>query len=56
MLRVQVEINERGRARTAQVNGRAPASLQRCIERSAMRISVSPPDTGTVTATWSLDL
>ena len=55
-LSLEVVIDERGRARTARVSGAAPGSLQRCLESAALRITVTPPDTGTVTATWKVSL
>jgi hypothetical protein len=33
-----------------------PSSLQRCVENASLRITVPPPDTGTVTATWKVSL
>jgi hypothetical protein len=55
-LTITVEIDERGRARDARASGQAPAALRACVASAAQRISVTPPDTGTVTATWKVSL
>jgi hypothetical protein len=56
VLNLEIVIDERGRTRSARVGGEAPGSLQRCLESAALRITVPPPDTGTVTATWKVSL
>jgi len=53
---VEVVVDERGRARSARVTGAVPSSLKTCLEATARKLSVPPPDTGTVTATWKLAL
>jgi hypothetical protein len=55
-LTVEIEIDERGRARSARVTGDAPVALKGCIEKAAQRISVAPPDTGTVVASWKVSV
>jgi serine/threonine protein kinase len=55
-LTITVEIDERGRARDARAAGQAPATLRSCVAGAARRISVTAPDTGTVTATWKVSL
>jgi hypothetical protein len=56
-LRIEVDIDERGRARSPRSVGAAPAELARCVTQIAAKlVSGSPPDTGTVKASFTLGL
>lgn len=55
-LSLEVLVDERGRAREVTATGAAPKALRRCIESAARRLTVPPPDTGTVTATWKVSI
>ncbi len=55
-LKVEIEIDERGRARSAIVTGDAPAALKRCIQAAALHMVVAPPDTGLVVASWKASI
>jgi hypothetical protein len=54
-LEVQIEIDEHGRARGAQVHGAALPGLGTCVAQAASRLAADrPPDTGTVKASWKV--
>jgi hypothetical protein len=54
-LEVEVEIDEHGRARGAQVHGAPLPELGTCVAQTASRLAADrPPDTGTVKASWKV--
>jgi serine/threonine protein kinase len=54
-LEVEIEIDEHGRARDAQVNGAQLPNLGACVAQAAARLAADrPPDTGRVKASWKV--
>jgi hypothetical protein len=54
-VKIDVEFDERGRARRAQADGGALPGLDACVSQVAGRVATGQaPDTGTVKATWAV--
>ena len=54
-VQIEVDFDEYGRARSAKAKGGALPGLDRCMQEVADKLATSsPPDTGTVKASWRI--